>query len=64
MPDKGFGSEEPIKEMENNKINLDDYAGDEEDNAIAKKQADNYVKDLDKAVNKNKEGGDDASQAG
>ena len=51
------------KEPEQN-VNLDDYAGDEKDHTIAREQANNYIKDVDKAMNKKEEGGDDASQAG
>lgn len=36
-------------------INLDDYAGDEEDDALARKQANNYIHDTDKGLAQQKE---------
>jgi hypothetical protein len=40
-------NEDSKQNTENARINLDDYAGDEEDNRIAKTQSNNYIKALE-----------------
>ncbi len=37
-------------------VNLDDYAGDEEDNRIATERADRYMEDLDRAADQKSSG--------
>lgn len=56
--------QQPKKEQEQDalkKVNLDDYAGDETDNRLAREQANRYTEDLDRA--KNQQSGNAGQQA-
>jgi hypothetical protein len=44
--------------VEKTGINLDDYAGDEEDNKSAREQSENYMKDLDRNRQEQSSGSD------
>lgn len=60
--DKNASNKDVKQKIEKQGINLNDYAGDEQDNESARKQSDSYRKDLDRNLNEQM-GGDDSTVA-